>query len=117
MTSPERRRELRAEYAQRPSPAGVYALRNTLTGRVLVASTSDLAAAANKLDFAKATQTPGALDHRVAADVRAFGVDAFEVVVLDSLEITFGMTPDDVRADLGALEQLWREKLAATPQY
>ena len=24
------------------------------------------------------------------------------------------MTPGDVRADLGALEQLWREKLAAS---
>jgi hypothetical protein len=114
VTSSERRRELRAEYEQRPSEAGVYALRNTATGRVLVAATRDLAAARNRLDFAKATQTPGALDHRVAADVRAFGVDAFAFEILDTLEITPAMTSDDVRADLGALEQLWREKLAAS---
>ena len=37
MTSPNRRRELRVEYTQRPSEAGVYALRNMATGRVLVA--------------------------------------------------------------------------------
>jgi hypothetical protein len=117
VTSPERRRELRAKYEQRPSEAGVYALRNTATGRLLVACTTDLAAARNRLDFAKATQTPGALDHRVAVDVRAFGVDAFVVEVLDTLTITPGMTTDEVRADLGALEQLWREKLAAELQY
>jgi hypothetical protein len=117
MMSSQRRRELRARYEQRPSEAGVYALRIMATGRVLVASTTDLAAARNRLDFAQATQTPGALDHRVAADVRAFGFDAFVLEVLDSLEITPAMTPDDVRADLDALEQLWREKHAAGPQY
>lgn len=52
-----------------------------------------------------------------AADVRAFGVDAFAFEILDRLEITSAMTPDDVRADLGALEQLWREKLAAELPY
>ena len=83
---------------------------------LLVAATTDLAAARNRLDFAKATRTPGALDHRVAADVRAFGVDAFVFEILDRLEITPAMTPDDARADLGALEQLWREKLAAELQ-
>jgi hypothetical protein len=117
MTSPQRRRELRAAYEQRPSEAGVYALHNTATGRVLVASTTDLAAVRNRLDFAKATQTPGALDHRLAADLRVHGVDAFVFEVLDVLKITPAMTPDDARADLGALEQLWREKLAAEPQY
>lgn len=116
MTRPNRRKELRAEYEQRPSEAGVYALRNMATGRVLVAATTDLAAARIRLDFAKATQIPGALDHRVTADVRAFGVDAFAFEILDRLEITPAMTPDDVRADLGALEQLWRETLAAGPQ-
>jgi hypothetical protein len=45
MTSSERRRELRAEYRQRSSEAGVYALRNMATGRLLVVCTTDLAAA------------------------------------------------------------------------
>jgi hypothetical protein len=117
MTSSERRRELRAQYAQRPAEAGVYLLRNTATGRVLVASAADLGAVRNRLDFARSTQTPGALDHRLAADARALGVDAFELEILDRLDVTPAMSPDDVRADLGALEQLWREKLAGEPQY
>ena len=117
MTSSQRRRQLRAEYEQRPSEAGVYVVRNTATGRALVASTTDLAAVRNRLEFAQATQTPGALDHRLAADVRTFGIAAFVLEVLDRLEITPAMTPDDVRADLAALEQLWREKLAAGPLY
>jgi hypothetical protein len=33
------------------------------------------------------------------------------------LEVTPGMTPADVQADLRTLEGLWREKLAGTPHY
>ncbi len=43
--------------------------------------------------------------------------DAFVFEILDVLEIRPAMAPDDVRADLGALEQLWRENLVAEPQY
>ncbi len=117
MTSPGRRRELRAQFDQRQPRAGVYALRNAVTGRLLVASTTDLDAVRNRLEFARATGSPGALDGRLAADVRRYGIDVFVLEVLDTLTIAPGMTPDDIRADLAALEQLWREKQAADPQY
>ena len=117
MTSPGRRRELRAQFEQRQPRVGVYALRNAVTGRRLVASTTDLDAVRNRLEFARATGSPGALDGRLAADVRRHGIDAFVLDVLDTLALTPGMTPGDVRKDLAALEQLWREKLAADPQY
>jgi hypothetical protein len=117
MTSAERRRELRAQYEQRPAGAGVYALRNTATGRVLVASAADLGAVRSRLEFANTTGTPSALDHRLAADARELGLDVFSFEILDVLDVRPGMTPDEVRADLDALEQLWREKLAAEPQY
>jgi hypothetical protein len=117
MTSPGRRRELREQYEQRTPQAGVYALRNTVTGRALVASTSDLAAVRNRLEFARATKTPSALDGRLVADVREYGIDAFVLDVLDTLAVAPGSTPDDARADLAELETLWREKLASDPQY
>jgi hypothetical protein len=117
MTSPGRRRELRARYEQRNPQAGVYALRNTVTGRALVASTRDLDAVRNRLEFARATKTPSALDGRLVADIREYGIDAFVLDVLDTLTVAPGSTPDDVRADLTQLEKLWREKLASDPQY
>jgi hypothetical protein len=116
MTSPGRRRELREQYEQRNPQSGVYALRNTVTGRRLVASATDLDAVRNRLEFARATQTASALDGRLVAEVREHGIDAFVLEVLDTLTIAPGTTPDEVRADLTELERLWREKLAADPQ-
>ena len=117
MTSADRRRELRVQYEQRPREAGVYALRNTTTGRILVASSPDLGSVRNKLEFARATNSPSALDGRLTAEVRQFGIDAFVLEVLDLLRVTPEMTQADVQADLQALKELWREKLADTPQY
>jgi hypothetical protein len=116
VTSPDRRRELRETYEQRSPQAGVYALRNTVTGRTLVASAPDLDAVRNRLDFARATNSVGALDGRLASDIREHGMDAIVFEVLDTLTVAPGTTPDRVRADLAELERLWREKLAADPQ-
>lgn len=117
MTSAERRKELRAQYEQRATEPGVYVVRNTETGRVLLASTSDLGSVRRKIEFAKATGTPSALDGRLTADVRQFGIGAFEFEVLDRLEVTPEITPAEVQADLRTLEAMWREKLAGTPHY
>jgi hypothetical protein len=95
----------------------VYVLRNTVTGRILLASTSDLGSVRGKLDFAKATHTPSALDGRLTTDVRQFGIGAFALEVLDVLAVTPEMTPADVQGDLRTLEAMWREKLAETPHY
>jgi hypothetical protein len=115
--SADRRRELRAQYDERHTEPGVYVLRNTVTGRVLLASTVDLGSVRSRLEFAKATNTPSAVDGRLTADVREFGIVAFALEVLDLLEVTPGMTPADVQADLRTLEGLWREKLGRTPHY
>ena len=117
MTSGDRRRELRASFDERHLKAGVYALRNSVTGRVLLASTPDLAALRNKLAFARQTNTPSAFDRRLAADLRQYGIGAFTFEVLDVFDVLPDMTPHRVHADLDALEQLWREKLAGVPLY
>ena len=117
MTSADRRRELRAEYEQRPTEPAVYLLRNSVTGRALLASALDLRAVRNKLEFARATNLAGALDGRLTADVREYGIEAFELEVLDALEVRPEATRAEVTADLSALEDLWREKLAGESLY
>ena len=117
MTSADRRRELRAEYEQRATEPAVYVLRNGVTGRALLASALDLRAARNKLEFARATNLAGALDGRLTADVREYGIEAFELEVLDVLDVKPEATRAEIMADLRALEDLWREKLAGEPLY
>jgi hypothetical protein len=110
-------RRCRIQYEQRRAESGTYVLRNTVTGRVLLASAADLGSLRSKLEFARSTNSPGALDRRLARDLREFGIDAFALEVLDVIEVKPAMTPAQLQADLRALEELWREKLADTPQY
>jgi hypothetical protein len=111
MSESQRRRELRAQLRQTRPEAGVYLVRNTRNGKALLGSTLNLASVRNKLEFARSTDMPGALDHRLRDDVRRFGLDAFTLEVLDVLDVGAGMTAAEILADLATLEGLWREKL------
>jgi len=116
-TSGDRRGELRGTYERRQAEAGVYLLRNSVTGRVLVGSSPDLRSMRNRLEFGQATNSPGVLDRRMVDDAREHGMAAFEFEVADVLETTPGMSEAEVAADLDQLAALWREKLADVPQY
>lgn len=111
MTDRERRRELRAQYRQTLPEAGVYLVRNTRNGKALLGSTPNLASIRNKLEFARSTDMPGALDHRLRDDICRFGLDAFTLEVVEVLDARPGMTPAEIQDDLATLEGLWREKL------
>jgi hypothetical protein len=111
------RKELLAQYRQSGPRAGVYRFVNRRSGRVLLGATLNLGSMRGKLDFAHATGSPSALDRRLHQDAREFGVDVFELEVLEELETTPEMTTEQVREDLTALEALWRERLADAPSY
>ncbi len=117
MTDKPSRKELIAQYRQTRPEAGVYRILNARTGKGLLASSTNLASERNKLEFARSTGSPGALDHRLRADVARLGADAFTVEVLDILEIRPEMTDREIRDDLEALEQLWRERLGPEVLY
>lgn len=105
------RKELIARFKQTRPEAGVFRIVNGRTGKALLGASTNLASERNKLQFAKSTGSSGTLDHRLRADFQRFGAEAFSVEVLDVLEITPEMTEAQIRADLAALEQLWRERL------
>jgi hypothetical protein len=112
-----RRKELLAEYKQRPPEAGVYRIVNTRTGKMLVGSARNLASVQGKLEFARNTNTPGALDQRLGPDARAYGMDALAFEVLEVLDVGPERTSTQVNEDLLALEALWRERLPAEQLY
>jgi hypothetical protein len=97
------------EYRETPRPMGVYRVHNTVSGKSLIAGSTDLNAALNRqraqLRFG------GHPDRQLQADWNQLGADAFVFEVLDTIEPRDepGYEPG---ADLDALEALWREKLA-----
>jgi hypothetical protein len=117
MTDKATRKELKAQYRENPPEAGIYRLTNTKTGKVLLGSSTNLPSVRNKLEFAKSTNLPGALDQRIRKDVADHGIDAFEFDVVETLAPQPGQTAAQVRGDLDLLEDLWREKLAGVDMY
>ena len=90
--------------------AGVYRIVNTVTGRCLLGRSENLRSVRSKLEFAVSSNSPNALDHRLQPDVRTHGLAPFEFEVLDTLSITAQTTRDQIRADLDALLELWRDR-------
>lgn len=110
MSDAERRRDLRQQYRQRRAEAGVYRIVNTARDRALLGSTRNLDGTRNRFEFARSTESIAALDHRLHADARADGIDAFTFEVLDVLDVADDATDAQVDADLATLEQLWRDR-------
>ena len=108
MTERARRRELTQAYVRTGTAAGVYRIRNRVSGRALIGSTSNLAGVRSRLAFAVSTTSAAALEPRLRPDVERDGFDALEFEVLDVLPAKEGATPADVEADLRVLEEMRR---------
>jgi hypothetical protein len=103
------RRELKREYKESRRPMGVFQVRNTATGRILVDASVNLPAIFNRL---RAQLGLGAYlkNRALQADWDELGADAFAFEVLEELE-----PPDapgyDPTGDLQAMRELWIEQL------
>jgi hypothetical protein len=117
MTDRSRRRELKANYKESHPEAGVYALRNMRNGKVLIGSALNLASMRNKLEFARSTNSPGALDLRLCTEIETYGVHAFELVVLESFQPAPEMSDAEILNELKALEQLHRDNIEPQQLY
>jgi len=104
------RKELIRTYKETPRPAGVYRVRNTINGRSLVGSSSNLPGMLNRQRFQ--------LEHdshptrELQQDWNESGPSAFSFEILDQLEPSSEVGYDPT-ADLSVLEQMWLEKLKA----
>ena len=110
MVDKARRKALTEQFQQAAPDAGVYRIINQRTGKLLLGSTANLAGLRNRFEFARSTNSTAALDQRLRQDIATFGFDSFSLEVVDSLEVTPMMTPEQIASDLATLEALWREK-------
>ena len=96
------------QYKETPRPAGVYCVRHTSSGRVLLGSSVDAPAMLNRIRAQ--LRMKGYPLPALQRDWDVDGPDGFDFEVVDLLPPS--QTPDeDVTDDLATLEALWREKL------
>ena len=97
------------EYKESQRPMGVYQIRNTVNGKLLVGVSVDLPSILNR--HRAELRMGGHRNLELQKDWAEFGPEAFEFEVLDTL--TPPERPDyDPSDDLRALEELWLDKLS-----
>ena len=103
------RKELRRQYKETPRPAGVFVVRNTVDGKVLVGSSVNLPGVLNRLRFQ--LEDGSSPFPELQADWDRLGERAFDFVVLDTLEPSDDLAADPAD-DLAELLNMWIDKLA-----
>lgn len=112
----DRRARIR-EYRENERPMGVFAVRNTVSGRWLLGTSTDLPSMLNRQRAQLRMGAHG--NHAMQADWNALGPEAFTFEILDELAPPKDDPSYDPARDLAALKTLWLEKLLATnaPSY
>ncbi|GAB6991903.1 hypothetical protein JCM16418A_39530 [Paenibacillus pini] len=110
----QRRKELVNEYMQTSPPMGVYQIRNTENGKLLVGSSINLSGFFNREEFI--LDSGSHMNKELQSDYNQFGKEAFVYETLEELK------PDEQAAndlkqqkkyltELGLMEEIWLEKL------
>ena len=103
-----KKKELKKDYKQNQRPMGVFQIRNIVNGKVLVSMALDLPGIINSQKFQ--LSMGGHPNKALQADWREYGAESFVFEILD--ELTPGPGPgQDYREELGAMQDLWLEKL------
>jgi group I intron endonuclease len=103
------KKRLIREYKETRRPMGVYQVRNTVNGKVLIGVSVDLPSMLNRQQ--SQLRMGGHPNRELQKDWAEYGPDAFEFEILDTL--TPPEDPNYVpKNDLKALEELWLDKLS-----
>ncbi|MHB9031274.1 MAG: GIY-YIG nuclease family protein [Candidatus Latescibacterota bacterium] len=99
---------LKREYKENRRPAGVYQIKNTVTGKIFIGSSVDVNARINRhkagFAFLDSHEMPGLIE-----DVKKYGAESFTFEALETLEGEYD-SDTALREDLKLLEQMWLEK-------
>jgi len=102
------REELKREYKERQKPAGVFQVKNTANGKVLLGSSLNLEGPLNAHKF---MLTTGHHQNKaLQCEWNEYGADKFVFEILQVVKVT--NDPNfDLKDELTLLEQIWLEKL------
>ncbi len=103
------KKALMTEYKERKVIGGVYAVRNTVNGKQLILSASDLQGSKNRFLFSQ--QTNGCISPKLNKDWEQFGANSFAFEVLEELEKKETQTSKEFAEDVKTLEEIWLGQL------
>jgi len=103
------KKALKRDYKETARPMGVYQIRNTINGKVLIGTSVDLPAILNRL---RTQLSYGSHRNReLQKEWNEHGADAFAFEILDALPPS-DRPAYDPADDLKTLEELWLEKVS-----
>jgi hypothetical protein len=102
------RKQLVRQYKDRRPTMGIFQVRNTVSGKVLIRASTDVPAMLNRQRAQLKLRAHG--NRALQADWDTLGDQAFTFDLLDTLPTT-DAPAGDPRADLQLLEAMWLEKL------
>jgi hypothetical protein len=102
------RTELKRDYKENPPAAGIYRITNTVNGKVFLGKGMNVRGILNSRQAQ--LQFGSHQNRELQMDFNHLGAEKFIFEVIDQLELS-DKTPQQMREDLAALEELWLEKL------
>jgi len=102
------RKDIQANYKAQKESGGVYAIRNTVNGKVLLLSTTNLQGSKNRFNFSQ--KTGSCENPKLTADYRLMGNSTFIFEILERLEMGDEQSYESYVKDLKILYSLWLEQ-------
>lgn len=104
------KKELIAKYKEREQIGGVFIIRNKVTDKILLESTTDIQGSKNKFEFSQKVGSPPSM--KLQKDYTEFGVSVFLFEVLEEIKKGENQTQQEYIEDIALLKEIWTEKLA-----
>jgi group I intron endonuclease len=102
------RKELNQEYLERPKPAGVFQIKNTANGKILLGSSLNLEGALNGHKFT--LKIGSHRNKELQDDWNKYGAEYFVFEILETVQVRDN--PNfNLSDELTLLEMIWLEKL------
>ena len=101
-------KEIRREYKERKKPAGIFQVKNTVNGKLLLGSSLNLEGPLNSNKFMLSIGSHN--NKTLQKEWNEYGADKFVFEILEVVKVKDD--PNfDVKDELTLLEQIWLEKL------
>jgi len=104
------KKDLQAQYKEREIVGGICAIRNKLNHKLLLEATVDLQGYKNRFAFAQ--KTGSCIHMKLQNDWAAQGAGQFDIEVLEELVKGDTQSPEEFKADILTLKDLWLAQLA-----
>ena len=102
------RKKLAQNAAETKVVGAIYAVKNTLNGKVLVDATGELQGTINRFEFLKQMNDPFSM--KLRGDFMKLGQEAFVLEILETLDKKPEQTLQEFKEDLKLLKEMWLEK-------